>query len=103
MHYYWPGLPVYVKDYCKLCITCSCAKPMHHKPYGLLKQLPIPNKPWNSISMDFIEKLPPSSSYTSILVIVDRLSKKSLFIPTYNTITLLQLVQLFMLHIFSKH
>jgi len=35
------------------------------KPYGLLKQLPIPEKPWNSISMDFIEKLPPSSGYTS--------------------------------------
>src|SRR5882724_4900274 len=61
MHYYCPGLPVFVKDYCKSCVTCSCAKPMHHKPYGLLKQLPIPEKPWNSISMDFIEKLPRSS------------------------------------------
>jgi len=53
MHYYWPGLPVYVKDYWKSCITCSHTKPMHHKPYGLLKQLPIPDKPWNLISMDF--------------------------------------------------
>ena len=71
MHYYWPGLPIYVKDYCKSCVTCSCTKPMCHKPYRLLKQLLIPEKPWNSISMDFIEKLPSSSSYTSILVIVD--------------------------------
>jgi len=45
-----------------------------HKPYGLLKQLQIPEKPWNSISMDFKQKLPPSSGYTSILVIVDHLS-----------------------------
>jgi len=103
MHYYWPGLPVYVKDYCKSCVTCSHAKPVCHKPYGLLKQLPIPEKPWNSISMDFIEKLPPSSSYTSILVIVDHLSKQSLFIPTHNTITSPQLAQLFILHVFSKH
>src|SRR5882724_11188798 len=44
--------------------NCSHAKPVRHKPYGLLKQLPIPEKPWNSISMDFIEKLPPSSGYT---------------------------------------
>jgi len=51
----------------------------------LFKQLPIPKKPWNSISMDFIEKLPPSSSYTSILVIVDCLSKQLLFIQTHNT------------------
>src|SRR5882724_4612719 len=61
----------------------SHAKPVCHKPYRLLKQLLIPEKPWNSISMDFIEKLPPSSSYTSILVIVDHLSKQSLFIPTH--------------------
>src|SRR5882724_11793149 len=83
--------------------TCSHTKPVHHKLYRLLKQLPIPDKPWNSISMDFIEKLPPSSGYTSILGIVDCLSKQSLFIPTYNTVTSLQLTQLFMLHVFSKH
>src|SRR5882724_12939811 len=76
---------------------------MHQQPYGMLKQLPIPEKPLNSISMDFIEKLPPSSGYTSILVIVDHLSKQSLCIPTHNTITSLQLAQLFILHVFSKH
>src|SRR5882724_8423608 len=53
--------------------------------------------------MDFTEKLPPSSSYTSILVIVDGLSKQSLFILTHNTITSPQLAQLFVLHVFSKH
>ena len=103
MHYYWPGLPVYVKDYCKSCVTFSCSKPVRHTPYGLLKQLPIPEKPWNSILMDFIEKLPQSSGYTSILVIVDRLSKQSLFIQTHITITSQQLAQLFILHVFSKH
>src|SRR5882724_10396431 len=103
MQYHWSGIPVYVKDYCKSCTTCSCAKPVCHKPYGLLKQLPIPEKPWNSISMDFIEKLPPSSSYTLIIVIVDRLSKQSHFILTHDTITSPQLAQLFVLHVFSKH
>src|SRR6266481_6704946 len=44
-----------------------------------------------------------SPIYTSILVIVDQLSKQSLFVPTYNTITSSDLVQLFVLHIFSKH
>src|SRR5882724_1010241 len=55
------------------------------------------------ISMDFIEKLPPSSDYTTILVIVDHLSKQSLLIPTHDTIMSLQLAQLFILHVFSKH
>ena len=70
----------------------------------LLKQLPIPEKPWTSISLDFIEKLRPSSSgYTAILVIIDHLSKEGLFIPTHDTITSQQLAQLFVLHVFSKH
>ena len=77
---------------------------MHHRPYGLLKQLPVPEKPWNSISLDFIEKLLPSSSgYTAILVIVDHMMKQGLFILTHDTITSQQLVQLFVLHVFSKH
>ena len=96
MHHYWPGPQAYIKDYCKLCTTCSHAKPVHHRPYGLLKQLPVPEKPWNSISLDFIEKLLSSSSgYTAILVIVDRMTKQGLFIPTHNMITSQQLVQLF--------
>src|SRR6266481_1880825 len=102
-HYMWPGLPEFIKNYCKSCTTCSRAKPQRHRPYGLLKQLPVPERPWNSISMDFIEQLPLSSGYTSILVIVDRLSKQSLFIPTHDTITSHDLAQLFVLHVFSKH
>jgi hypothetical protein len=53
--------------------------------------------------MDFIEHLPSSSSYTSILVIVERLTKQGIFIPTHNTITSAQLAELFVLNVFSKH
>src|SRR6266481_7229055 len=60
-HYTWPGLSEFITDYCRSCTTCSRVKPQWHKPYGLLKQLPVPEKPWNSISMDFIEQLPLSS------------------------------------------
>ena len=102
-HYFWPGLPIHVKDYWRSCTTCSQAKPVCHKPYGFLKQFPIPKRPWNSISMEFIEKLPPSLGYTLILVVVDHLSKQLLFIPTHDTIMSLQLAQLFVLHVFSKH
>ena len=69
----------------------------------MLTQLPTPKWPWNSISMDVIEQLPTSSSFTAILVIVDCLSKQALFIPMHDTITLPKLAQPFLLHIFSKH
>ena len=86
-----------------LCTTCSQAKPKRHKPYGLLKQLPVPERPWNSISIDFIEQLPPLSGYTSILVVIDRLSKQGIFIATHDTITSSDLAWLFIIHVFSKH
>ena len=66
-------------------VLCKRTKTPRHKPYGLLCQLLIPEWPRNSISMDFIEHLPPSNGHTSILVVVDWLSKQGIFIPTYNT------------------
>jgi len=53
--------------------------------------------------MDFIEKLPSSSSFDTILVIGDHLSKQAIFIPTHDTITLVELARLFVIHVFSKH
>jgi hypothetical protein len=73
--YVWPNMRSFVKDYVNSCNTCKQLKTPHHKPYGLLKQLPIPIRPWSSISMDFIEHLPSSNGFTSILVIVERLTK----------------------------
>jgi len=78
------------------------SKPQCHRPYGSLQQLPIPECPWNSISMDFIKKL-PSSSFDTILVIVDQLSKQAIFTPTHDTITSVELACLFVIHVFSKH
>ena len=101
--YTWPGIWTFVKDYVRSCTSCARAKTLHHRPYGLLKQLPVPEKPWNSISMDFIEQLPQSSGFTAILVVVDRLSKQAIFIPTHDTITSPELAKLFLLHVFSKH
>jgi hypothetical protein len=53
--------------------------------------------------MDFIEQLLLSDGYTSILVIVDCLSKMGLFIPCHGKLTASELAHLFVLHVFSKH
>ena len=53
--------------------------------------------------MDFIEHLPTSSGYTSILIVVDRLSKQGIFILTVDKINTLQLAKLFVINMFSKH
>src|ERR1700720_1453928 len=101
--YTWPCVPTFVKDYCKSCTTCTRSKTPRHKPYGNLQQLTIPEKPWNLIFIDFIEHLPSSSGYMSILVVVDRLTKQAIFIPTHDTITSQELAQPFVIHVSSKH
>jgi len=53
--------------------------------------------------MDFIEKLLSSSGFDTILVIVDRLTKQAIFIPTHDTIMSADLACLFVLHVFSKY
>ena len=53
--------------------------------------------------MDFIEKLPMSDSSDTILVIIDHLTKQSIFILTIETITSPMLANLFVLLVFSKH
>ena len=101
--YFWPSLHADVQQFCKSYVTCMQSKPQHHKPYQSLKQLPIPKRPWNSISIDFIEKLPSSSRFNTILVIVDQLTKQVIFTPAHDIITSMDLTCLFVLHVFSKH
>ncbi|MBW0488162.1 hypothetical protein O181_027877 [Austropuccinia psidii MF-1] len=97
------GMTKFIKDHVSSCQQCSRNKNIHHKKFGLLKNLPLPNCPWISLSMYFITQLPLSNSFDSILVIVDRFSKMAVFIPTLSSITSLDLAHLFINNIFSKH
>ncbi|MBW0565469.1 hypothetical protein O181_105184, partial [Austropuccinia psidii MF-1] len=101
--FHWSGMTQFIKDYVSSCQQCSRNKNIHHKKFGLLKPLPIPNGPWIFLSMDFITQLPLSNSFYSILVIVDIFSKMAVFIPTMSSITSLDLAHLFIKNIFSKH
>src|SRR5260221_2872032 len=92
-----------VKDYMASCATCAHVKSPRHKPYGKLKQLLIPSRPWSSVSMDFIKQLPDSKGFSAILVIINHLTKQAIFIPSHDTLDPPQVVSLFLIHIFSKH
>ena len=101
--YTWPSLRRDCKLFVSQCVLCARNKPSRHRPYGLLQPLPIPERPWHSISMDFIEQLPPSDGFTAILVVIDRLTKESVFIPTTDTATAVDVADAFVSHIFAKH
>lgn len=101
--YYWPRITDFVDRYVASCFTCRRTKTARHKRYGLLQPLPVPTEPWISISMDYIGKLPKSSGFDAILVVVDRLTKMAHFIPSYTTTSSPELAKIFLSHIFSKH
>ncbi|MBW0593686.1 hypothetical protein O181_133401 [Austropuccinia psidii MF-1] len=101
--FHWSGITQFIKYYVSSCQHCSRNKNIHHKKFGLLKPLPIPNVPCIFLSMDFITQLPLSNSFDSILVIVDRFSKMAVFIPTMSSMTLLYWAHFFIKNIFSKH
>ena len=54
------------------------------KSTGLLQPLPIPKKPWESISMDFIGGFPKVHEFRSVFVIVDRFSKYAVCVPALD-------------------
>ena len=63
------------------CVICQQAKVSQSLPGGLLQPLPIPHIIWEEIAVDFINNLPLSNGYSSIMVVIDRLSKFAHFIP----------------------
>lgn len=109
--YYFPKMASFVEDYVNSCDLCQRNKHSTHKLYGLLNQLSVPIRPWSSISMDFIVKLPPSklsgsidtTKYDSIWVVVDRLTKMAHFIPCQETMNATQLAKLYLIHLFPIH
>ena len=101
--YSWPGVSQDVQCYVCSCDLCQRNKATQHAPYGDLNPLEIPTRNWESISMDFITDLPPSHAFDTLLVVVDRLSKQSHFIPMIQSLDAPGLTQLYVSSIFKLH
>jgi hypothetical protein len=83
----WTGLKSSVEDYVRQCQICQQSKHELIKPAGTLQPLPVPTGPWDDISMDFVDGLPKSDGYNSIMVVVDRLTKVAHFVPLKHPYT----------------
>ncbi|KAD4385853.1 hypothetical protein E3N88_26022 [Mikania micrantha] len=103
-YYWWPGMKKDIALYVGKCLTCSKVKAEHQKPSGMLQQPEIPQWKWEQISMDFITKLPRTSSgYDSIWVIVDRLTKSAHFLPIREDFKMEKLAKLYITEIITRH
>ena len=79
--YWWPRMIETVQKYVSSCNSCQRNKTHRNAPPGLLQPLPIPRRPWSSISMDFAVDLPLSNGFTNCLIIVCRQTKMAHFVP----------------------
>ena len=79
-HYYWPAMRGEEEQYLRNCHMCKQAKASRDAYNGLLQPLPIPERPWVDLTIDFVVGLPKSQGYDVILMVVDRLSKERHYI-----------------------
>ncbi|GLI63416.1 hypothetical protein VaNZ11_006384 [Volvox africanus] len=86
--YYWPNMDRSVDAYTATCPSCQRCKHRHGRPLVKSQPLPIPERPWQSISLDLITDLPKSHRGDgAIAVFVCRLSKMMRVIPVNTNIT----------------
>ena len=104
--YWWPGMSHDVTEYIKGCAECQQNKintrpihapiqPIYAKPEAL---------PFETITLDFITKLPESEGSDSILTIVDHdCTKAAVFIPCREEIMAEEMAGLYLKHIFMHY
>jgi hypothetical protein len=74
--FYWPGIAKNVRFFTDSCDSCGANKQWRKRRRGFLKPLPIPDRLWSKISIDFIKKLPESEDCQNIIVVTDQLGKR---------------------------
>ena len=80
--FYWKRMKADIVRFVQTCDICQKIKHPNFNKYRYLIPNPIPSRPYQSISMDFIVNLPWSEGYNAIHVTVDRLTKHRIFTPT---------------------
>jgi transposase InsO family protein len=102
-NYWWLQMSQYIGIYVKTCDLCNRMRLQHQRPFGELHPSETLAKPWGTISVDFIVKLPESHGYDTIMNVVDSITKCAHFIPTHTTITAEGATCLYLREVWKHH
>jgi len=103
--YWWPNMHQDVMDYIKGCAECQRNK-INMQPIKAPLQPIFPTHeamPFETITLDFITKLPISQGYDSILTVMDHdYTKAAVFIPCKEAMMVEETAGLIIQHVFPR-
>jgi hypothetical protein len=104
-HYWWPCMKDFITEYVKGCALCQMNKINTHPTHPPIFPITTSSTlPFQTISLDFITKLPPSYGYDTILTITDHdISKASIFLPCKEMIDAVGIAELYATHVFLHY
>ncbi len=103
--YWWPNMRLDVMDYVRGCAECQRHK-INTRPMKASLSPIFPTHeamPFETVTLDFITKLPVSQGYDSILMVTDHdCTKAAVFIPCRESMTAEETAGLIVQHIFPR-
>jgi hypothetical protein len=95
-HFYWLKLRQEVNKYIKSCTFCVIVKSTTKKQ-SLYTPLPTPDRPWESISMDYMSGLPSTKwGNDYVFMVVDHFSKMAIMVACKKNITTKDTTKIFL-------
>ncbi|KAI4888300.1 hypothetical protein NFI96_011993 [Prochilodus magdalenae] len=98
--YWWEGMRSDIHRFIASCTVCAKSKTPRTLPAGKLQPLPVPNRPWSHIAVDFVTDLPKSQGMTVILIVIDRFSRGVRFVPFPQLPSAFQTAECLFNHVF---
>jgi hypothetical protein len=91
-----------MRQFVRNCDFCGQNKSWTDKRQKFLKSLPIRNKIWREISIDFITDLPENEKYTNLINITNHLGKE-IILKTYSNMQTKTIIEKFVRLFYRYH
>lgn len=101
--YYWKGMSADIKRFVDNCHACQRGHHRRDKTPGLLHPLPIADRPWQHICVDFKSQPRDRRGFDNICVFIDRFSKVPVSIPCHKTATALDMAEMYYTHVYRYY
>lgn len=101
--FYWEEIYKRIQQYVLECSIFQTHRNSTFSPAGLVQPMPLHDRVWDDITLDFIERLPMSQGFNVIIVVVDRLSKYGHFMAMKHPFSTVDVAQKFIEGVIRHH